>query len=76
MSKPIQPVYQALGARIRMIRDALGIDQGTIAKRSGLSRPALTNIEIGRQRVLLDQVETIAAALGTTPKHLLRGIWL
>lgn len=72
---PIQPIYQALGARIRMIRDAIGVDQATLAKRVQLSRPAIANIEVGRQRVLLDQVQKIAEGLGTTPKHLLRGIW-
>lgn len=32
-------------------------------------------IETGRQRLLLDDVEKFAAAFGTTPKNLMRGIW-
>lgn len=71
----VEPVYQALGARIRMIRDTLGVDQATIAKRTGISRPALANMEVGRQRIYLHHVEKIAEALGTHPKGLFKGIW-
>lgn len=73
--KQMQAVYQALGARVRMIRDVIGLDQAELAKRIGLSRPSIVNIEAGRQRVLLDQVEALAQALGSSPKHLMRGIW-
>ena len=68
-------VYVALGARIRIIREALGLNQAEMAQRIGLERVAFTNIEIGRQRIRLDQVEAIAKALGTSPKHLMRGSW-
>ena len=71
----VEPVYQAFGARLRMIRDALGINQTELAKRIGLERVSATNIEIGRQRIRLDQVESIAKALGTTPRALMKGIW-
>ena len=54
---------------------ALGLDQGTLAKRVGMTRTSLTNIEAGRQRVQLHQVEQMAEALGTTAKNLMRGIW-
>lgn len=73
--QPIQAVYQALGARLRMIREALGMDQAEMGKRIGLTRTSVVNIEQGRQRVMLDQVEKFATALGSTPKHLMRGIW-
>lgn len=75
MSKPIEPIYQALAARIRMIRETLGMDQGTLAKAVGLQRTSVVNFEGGRQRILLDDVEDFAKALGTTPKNLLKGIW-
>ena len=84
MSRPIEPVYKAIGLRMRMIREALGLTQDELAKRAapitltgltGLQRTSIVNIEAGRQRILLHDVERIAAALGTTPKGLLRGIW-
>ncbi len=76
MSKPIEACHIALGARIRMIREALGMQQAELAKRVGLERTSVVNAEAGRQRFLLHGVEQYASALGTTPKHLLRGIWL
>ncbi len=70
-----EPVYQAIGARMRMLRDVLGVDQATLAKRAGLSRPTIANMETGRQRIYMHHVEKIAEALGTHVKGLLKGIW-
>jgi transcriptional regulator with XRE-family HTH domain len=75
MAKQIEACHIAVGVRIRQIREALGITQDDLAKRVGLKRVSITNTEIGRQRLLLDGIERYAKALGTTPKHLLRGIW-
>lgn len=75
MSKPIEACHISVGIRIRMIRETLGLSQGDLAKRVGLQRVSVTNIEVGRQRLLLDGIERFATALGTTPKHLLKGIW-
>lgn len=75
MSKPIEACHISVGIRIRMIREMLGLTQDDLAKRVGLKRVSVTNTEIGRQRLLLDGIERYATALGTTPKHLLRGIW-
>jgi transcriptional regulator with XRE-family HTH domain len=68
-------VYAQYGLRVRRIREALGLDQGGLAKKTGFTRTSITNIEAGRQRVQLHQVEQMATALGTTPKHLMKGIW-
>ena len=75
MSKPIEAIHAAVGIRIRTIREALGLTQDELAKRTNLERTSLVNIEAGRQRLLLHTVEEFARALGTTPKHLLKGIW-
>lgn len=75
MTKSIEACHIALGARIRMIRETLGLTQDDLAKRVGLERTSVVNAEAGRQRFLLQGVERYATALGTTPKHLLRGIW-
>lgn len=75
MSKPIEAVYIAVGARIRMIRETLGLSQSDLSKRVELQRTSVVNIEAGRQRILLDDVEKFSRALGVSPKHLLRGIW-
>ncbi len=73
--KPIEAVHQSLGLAVRRIREAIGVNQEELAKRVGLTRTSLVNIEAGRQRVILDDVEVFARALGTTPKHLMKGIW-
>lgn len=75
MPKPIEACHISVGIRIRMIRETLGLSQVDLAKRVGLQRVSVTNIEVGRQRLLLDGIERFATALGTTPKHLLKGIW-
>lgn len=75
MSKPIEVCHQMLGMRIRLMRETLGVTQEDLAKKVGMTRVSVTNIETGRQRFLLDGVENFARALNTTPKHLLKGIW-
>jgi len=75
MSKPIEACHQAVGARIRMIREAIGMTQEELAKRVGYVRPSIANVETGKQRLLLNTLEDFARALNTTPKHLLRGVW-
>ena len=64
-----------VGMRIRQIREVLGITQTDLSKRVNMTRASVANLEIGRQRLLLDGVERFATALGTTPKALLKGIW-
>lgn len=73
--RKIEACHQSFGSRVRLLRETLGITQEDLAKRTGLIRTSVVNIESGRQRVLLDAVEKFAAALGTTPKHLMKGIW-
>lgn len=75
MSKPIEAVHVAIGARIRMLRETLGLSQAELAERTSLDRTSITNIEGGRQRLLLQTVEEFAKALGVAPKHLMKGIW-
>jgi len=74
-AKPMQPIYVLIGAKIVHTREAIGWTQQDLAKRIGLTRASVANIETGRQRILLHDVETIARAFQTTPKHFLKGIW-
>ena len=75
MAKPIEAIHAAVGIRIRTIRETLGLTQDELGKRVNLERTSVINIEAGKQRLLLHGVEEFARALGTTPKHLLKGIW-
>lgn len=61
---------EELGRRIRAARQGK-ITQATLGARVGLSRTAVTNIECGRQRLLVDQLVAIAAAIGVPVLDLL-----
>jgi transcriptional regulator with XRE-family HTH domain len=74
-AKPIEACHAAVGVRIRALREALDLTQEDIAKRVGITLASIANIEIGRQRLLLHNVEDFARAVGTTPKNLLKGVW-
>lgn len=76
VKKEIQPVYRQFGSKVEAMRIALGVSQEELAKRVGLKRASICNIEAGRQRVLLDDVQKFADAMATSPRALLRGIWL
>lgn len=73
--KPVELVYQQFGLCVRAIRETLGIDQGELAKRIGQTRASVANLEAGRQRCLLHDIETYAVAFGISPKAIMRGIW-
>jgi transcriptional regulator with XRE-family HTH domain len=71
----IEPCYRQLGAQVEKFRTMLGWTQEELAKKLGFSRGSIANIELGRQRVMLHDVERLAASFQTTPKQLMRGIW-
>lgn len=75
-NKPIELVYRQFGMKVEQIRSALGWTQDDLAKKTGLSRGSIANLETGKQRILLADVERFASAFNTSPKQLLRGIWL
>ncbi len=59
----LDPFYVDLGARVRAQREQLGLTQALLADEIGISRTSLTNIECGRQRLLVDQLVNICAKL-------------
>lgn len=73
--KPLEPVYGLVAMKIRHVRETVGMTQEDLAKKVGYTRVTIVNIETGRQRLPLHMVEEISRALGTTTKHLMRGIW-
>ncbi|WP_071658864.1 helix-turn-helix transcriptional regulator [Duganella sp. HH101] len=63
--------YKKVGSAIRGARDAAGLTQSELASTVGVSRTSLTNIELGRQRLLVDQLVEIAMALQVSVPDLL-----
>lgn len=74
--EPMQPIYRLLGAKVEQMRTNIGWTQADLAKRIGLTRASVANIETGRQRLLVHNIDDLASAFQTTPRHLLEGIWL
>lgn len=65
--------YIEFGRIIRQRRslDGIQLSQEELAKRVGLSRTSITNIEKGRQQVPLHMLLSFADALGMEPSKLL-----
>jgi transcriptional regulator with XRE-family HTH domain len=64
-------VYQAVGERIRAERKKQKITQDELASQVGLTRTSITNVEKGKQKLLLHTLVQIADFLGTSPARLL-----
>lgn len=73
--KVAEPVYQKLGANVRGLREQQGMSQGQLAEKLGKGASTVAEIEGGSTRILLSDVEAIAAALNVQPKQLLIGVW-
>jgi transcriptional regulator with XRE-family HTH domain len=68
---PSPDFYQAVGRLIRQARDNVGLTQETLAARVSLTRTSVTNIEKGRQKLLLHTFCQFAEALAVSPAALL-----
>ena len=64
-------VYRMVGERIREERKRQNITQEELASRVGLTRTSITNVEKGRQKLLLHTLVQIADRLGVSPERLL-----
>jgi transcriptional regulator with XRE-family HTH domain len=69
-SDGIDDFYRELGSRVRRSRGDR-LTQQMLADRVGLSRAAIANIELGRQRVAAHMLLTFADALDVDPIDLL-----
>jgi transcriptional regulator with XRE-family HTH domain len=63
--------YIEVGQRIREERDKCGLTQEALASLVSLTRTSITNIEKGRQTLLLHTFIDIASALQVAPEKLL-----
>jgi transcriptional regulator with XRE-family HTH domain len=71
-SNPTQrALYREVGSKIREGRERLGLTQEALAKQVGLSRTSITNIEQGRQTILVHQLVAFAQLLNLEPNALL-----
>ena len=64
-------LYKIIGQRVRLARLNIHLTQATLAKIISLSRTSITNIEKGRQKMLVDTLCNLASALGIPAGELL-----
>ena len=63
--------YINVGINIRRAREHYGLTQEELANAVSLTRTSITNIEAGRQKILLHVLDKIATALKVDPCSLL-----
>lgn len=56
----VGPKRMALGERLRTAREMAGLSQGQVAKRLGLHRPSVSEMEAGRRRVSAEELADLA----------------
>jgi len=71
-SEPRAKDRAAVGARVRVLRDAMGLSLRDLAERSGVSAPMLSQVERGETSPTLVVAEKIAAGLELSLSQLLR----
>jgi XRE family transcriptional regulator, regulator of sulfur utilization len=71
-SEPPSKDRAAVGARIRVLREAMGLSLRDLAERSGVSAPMLSQVERGETSPTLVVAEKIAVGLDLTLSQLLR----
>lgn len=59
-------IKQALGKRIKTLRNELGFSQEELADRAGIDRTYITSVECGKRNISIVNIEKIATALGVT----------
>ena len=64
-------LYSQIGKRVRELRQKKQLSQTRLAEIVGLKRTSITNIEKGRQKILVHTLWDLAEALSVNPKDLL-----
>ena len=54
----------AIASRLRVARESAGLSQGQVARKLGMHRPTLTEIEAGRRRVTAEELAKLADIYG------------
>jgi len=63
----------AVAARLRMAREMAGLSQAQVAKKLGLHRPSVTEMEAGRRSVTAEEIVVLADLYAVSIDWLTRG---
>lgn len=72
--RPMAPPSQGLGARLVAVRHAYGLNGAEFARRLGISRGYLSDLENGKAAPGRDFVRSLTEVFGVRPDYLLRGV--
>lgn len=67
----VKAFYKGFGKAIVVARKEVSVTQDKLGLSIGLSRTSVTNMEAGKQRVLLHTILLIASALNKTPAQMM-----
>lgn len=70
----MKTLQEKVGYRIRVLRIAAGLPQGTLALMTGITKSYMSEIEAGKKNLTLRSLERIADALGVSVYELFRGL--
>lgn len=62
---------KAFGQRLRALRTPLGLSQEQLANLAGMDRTYVGSVERGERNISLDNIWTLADALGVHPRDLI-----
>ena len=65
-------ILTLFGERVRVLRQARGLSQETLALAAGLDRTYIGGVERGERNISLLNIQKIAQALGVSPADLLK----
>ncbi|KAF1687875.1 transcriptional regulator [Pseudoxanthomonas broegbernensis] len=71
LSKEETAFFVQMGARIAQLRKHQGITQAQLAEWLGVSQQTITAYEVGRRRIQVSALPTIARALGVSVEELI-----
>lgn len=62
---------QSMAAHLRALREAHGLTQAELSRRTGIARPNIARVERGSHMTTLDVIVRIARAIGVRPSEIL-----
>ncbi|MGC2779689.1 MAG: helix-turn-helix transcriptional regulator [Bradyrhizobium sp.] len=72
--RPMPREVNEISDRLRLIREAKGLNQATFARLVGIEPQAINNYETGLRRISVDQAIKICAATGVSLDYIYRGL--
>ena len=73
MTKKKTDLREEIARRLRMARESAGLSQGQVAKRLGMHRPTISEIEAGRRRVSGEEIATFTELYGVDANWITEG---